>query len=178
MSEQDNIEKMRDCTAVVLDVSTLSDEEIDQLVELDNSIFPDMPVEKSEIVESLKSKGVQVALKNPEGKVVGLLTSLPHNQAIEYLLEDDPELKEDPSALYVESIGVHEEYRTFKNIRDIWIKFSEEAVRLGYTKVTGHFRVSQGLSDVVQKKLDGKFFRRMENWADFGEPFDYIEVEL
>jgi hypothetical protein len=41
-----------------------------------------------------------------------------------------------------------------------------------------HARVSQGLSGILQKRYGAKFFRRIENWYGFGEPFDYLELDL
>lgn len=41
-----------------------------------------------------------------------------------------------------------------------------------------HARVSIGLSKVLQKRYGAKFLRRLENWYNFGEPFDYLEIEI
>ena len=39
-------------------------------------------------------------------------------------------------------------------------------------------RVSTGLSKVLQSRYGAKFLRRIEKWHDFGEPFDYLEIEI
>lgn len=159
-------------------IENISEEQFKELVQLDKTIFPGMDVEESELRESFESEGVQVILRDEKEKILGYLTSLPHNEAIEFLLEDDPDLVSEVASLYIESIGILPEHRSLKNILAMWQIFQSKAKEKGYKKVTGHFRVSQGLSDVVQKRLGADFFRRMENWSDFGEPFDYLELDL
>lgn len=56
--------------------------------------------------------------------------------------------------------------------------FLYEARNRGYENVSMHARVSEGLSNIMQKRYGAKFFRRIENWHDFGEPFDYLEIDL
>jgi len=137
-----------------------------------------MGIEEAELRESFESEGVQVILKDGDENILGYLTSLPHHQAINFLLEDDPDLVPEQNALYVESIGILPEHRSIKNFAILWKAFRVRAIEKGFEKVTGHFRVSQGLSGVVQKRLGATFFRRIENWLDYGEPFDYLEADL
>lgn len=124
-----------------------------ELVEIDGEIFPGMKVEESELRESFYSEGIQVALRSDEGKMIGYLTSLPHNQAKNKMIEDDPELVEYSEAIYVESIGILEENRSIDNFLKIWNSFCKTAIDKGYKKITGHFRVSGRLSHVLQKNM-------------------------
>jgi len=56
--------------------------------------------------------------------------------------------------------------------------FRTSAQEKGFKKVTAHVRVVKGLSDVSQKRMGATKLRTIENWADFKEPFDYLEVEF
>lgn len=156
-----------------------TEEEIQEIISLDNEIFPpEMWVDASELKETLESAGVQTVLKGEGGKIVGYIISLPHNQAYPNLIELDPELKQEEQALYIESMGIIPKHRSLKNFLTLLHGFNDQARQVGFQKITGHFRVSQGLSSVLEKRFGGKKFRRIEDWAGFGEPFDYIEINL
>jgi hypothetical protein len=165
-------------TYTAVAIAKPNESDFKDILELDRAIFPGMEVEEEELRESFESKGVQVILRGSDGEAVGYITSLPHDEAYLFLKAGDPELEPRASAVYVESIGILPENRSLKNVRDMWEAFSDDAKEKGFTKVTGHFRVSQGLSTVAQKRFGGKFLRRLENWSGFGEPFDYIEIDL
>jgi len=52
-----------------------------------------------------------------------------------------------------------------------------EAQRRGIKKFSFHSRVQSGLSHILQKRYKAKFLRRIENWRNFEEPFDYLEID-
>jgi len=54
---------------------------------------------------------------------------------------------------------------------------AEEAKKRGYKKIFAHARVENNLSGLLQKK-GAKKLRTIDNWHDFGEPFDYLEIEI
>jgi hypothetical protein len=149
-----------------------------EFVKIDKEIFPGMEIEESELRETFESEGIQVALRDSQGVLIGYLLSVPYEQAITFLLPDDPLLSPKEKTLYVESIGILPTHRSIKNVLSIWNSLRDEAVKRGYNTINGHFRVSQGLSRVVQRKLNGKYFRTIENWVGYREPFDYLEINL
>lgn len=159
-------------------LETISEEDVDGILAIDKKIFPTMPVADEEIRGTLESDGVQVVLKDEESNLVGYVISLPHNEAYEFLNDIDPELASVEGGLYIESIGILPEHRSIKNLAALWDAFTSRAREKGYTKVTAHVRVSEGLSEVFQKRLKAVKHRTMENWADFNEPFDYLEFDL
>ena len=68
--------------------------------------------------------------------------------------------------------------REVESIIDELKSLNKEAKKRNYKKITMHARVSTGLSKVLQSRYGAKFLRRIENWHDFGEPFDYLEIEI
>lgn len=149
-----------------------------EFVDIDKKIFPDMSIEEDELRESFESDGVQVVLRDHNNDLIGYLLSVPYEQAILFLQQEDPLLVLRENTLYIESIGILPYHRSLKNILSIWGSLKDHAIKKGYKTVNGHFRVSQGLSQVVQKRLKGKYFRTIDNWVGYGEPFDYIEIGL
>ncbi len=163
-------------TSHVLDQVT--EEEVLAISDVDKKIFPDMPVPLEELRGSLMSEGVQVILNNSNAEIVGYITSLPHNEALKVLKELDAQIEEEKNGLYIESIGILPEHRSLSNILSIWKSFKENAKGKNFQKVTAHVRSSQGLSEIFQKRLNAKLVRTIDNWADFGESFDYLELDL
>lgn len=163
-------------TTNVIDV--VSEQEIQDILDIDKKIFPTMPVEEKEIRETLESNGVQILLRDIESKTVGYIISLPHDDAYEFLSETDPNIIKETDGLYVESIGILPEHRSLKNFNQLWRTFATEARQKGFKKITAHVRVSEGLSSVLQKRFGAVKFRTYDNWANFNEPFDYLEMGL
>ena len=75
-------------------------------------------------------------------------------------------------------MGITPEHRNLKNFLSLWKNFVSQTKQEGYIKITGHFKVSQGLSSVLEKRFGAKKFRRIENWCGYGEPFDYLEIDI
>ena len=159
-------------------LKSISEQDVQEILDIDKQIFPSMPVEEEEIRETLESEGVQVVLKDAKSKIVGYIISLPHEDAYEFLSEIDPNIENQVGGIYVESIGILPEHRSLKNFNQLWSTFAAEAQRKGFKKITAHVRVSEGLSAVLQKRFGAVKFRTYDNWADFNEPFDYLEMEL
>lgn len=170
-------ERETDATSALV-LNNISEEQLGDILSIDKEIFPTMPVAEEEIRETLESGGVQVVLKGADAKTVGYIISLPHAEAYEFLSDIDPELVAVDGGLYVESIGILPEHRSLKNFNQLWTTFAAEAKRKGFKKITAHARISEGLSDVLQKRFGAQKHRTLDNWADFEEPFDYIEIDL
>jgi ribosomal protein S18 acetylase RimI-like enzyme len=156
----------------------VTDEFVAEVKKLDDEVIPE---QMRYDIEDLKScfeveAGVHIAVRDQEGKLAGYLTSVPHNDEFDHLHEADPEFVKDDSALYIESVVMKN--GDFKTGLTLMNTLLEEAKNKGYNKITMHTRVSEGLSSALQKRYGAKFFRRIEDWYGFGEPFDYLEIEL
>jgi len=53
-----------------------------------------------------------------------------------------------------------------------------KAKKENFTKLVMHARVNNDFSKKLQEFYSARFLRRLENWHDFGEPSDYLEIDL
>jgi hypothetical protein len=159
-------------------VNSIDQPTLEEIQKLDDSVMPeDMKYESGDLKECFESKeGIHILVKNNNGEIIGYLTSLPKNIEYEFLHNEDPEFTMDDTSIYVESVVI--KGGDFANAKNVFNSFMQEAVDRGYKNVSMHARVSQGLSNVLQKRYGAKFFRRIENWYGYGEPFDYLEIYL
>ncbi|MEI7480144.1 MAG: hypothetical protein WCJ59_00780 [bacterium] len=159
-------------------VQSITNEELTEIKTLDDSMMPEqMQYDLKDLRESFESaNGVYILVRNNLGKIVGYLSSLPKNEEYDGLVEFDPEFAKNNSSLYIESILIKGGDLTI--LKKVFSTLTTEAKNKGYTNISMHTRVSQGLSDILQKRYGVKFFRRIENWYGFGEPFDYLEFDL
>jgi ribosomal protein S18 acetylase RimI-like enzyme len=113
-------------------------------------------------------------------QMVGYLLAMPHNDAVQELKEDDPDLKEDPMKYYIETVAVLPEFRRRKGLATMLYKLAEECHKRGTDKVSIHARVSNRLSEIIQNNYRVIEVRRIERWKYYNceEPADYIEIIL
>lgn len=159
-------------------VSAIDEDTLSQIKELDDSV---MPEKMRYNIEDLRDcfnfeNGVKILVRDEDKNIRGYLIALPKSEEYEDLHEKDPELLPDDKSLYLESIVIKD--GDLKTLIKVLATLREEAENRGYKNLSMHARVSEGLSNVLQKRYGAKFFRRIENWFDFGEPFDYLEIDL
>ncbi|MCD6471110.1 GNAT family N-acetyltransferase, partial [bacterium] len=149
-------------------VGEVNDELVNQLAEVEEAAFPpEMRLGEETIRSVLKSETPQIILKL-NNKPAAYILTIPATEMG----------TGGKDALYIWDIGARPEVRGIKTIKALYDKLIEEAKRRKYKKLTAHVRVSQHLSDVLQKRYGWKFIKRIENWAGFNEPFDYLEYNL
>jgi HEAT repeat protein/ribosomal protein S18 acetylase RimI-like enzyme len=163
---------------------------IEIISQLDESILQDiLSVEKASFPDQMQSnlEDLRKTLENPNGiqivvrsqdKVIGYLSSKPQKEAYEELKNWDPEIDQEDQTLYVESIAIKPEARDLRTFLKLGRVFIEEAKKRGYKKITMHARVATGLSSILQKRYGAKALRKIENWHNFEEPFEYLEINL
>jgi len=176
---ENNSENIPTNKYVISQLETPNIKDIEEIILLDNQIFPaEMWVEASELKKTIESGGVQTILKDENEKIVGYIISSPYEQVYSNLKEFDDNLTRETGVLYIGSMGISPKHRNLKNFLSLWKNFVSQSKQAGYTKINGHFRSSQGLSSIIEKRFGGKKVHRIENWAGFGEPFDYIEINI
>lgn len=158
----------------------LSPEQIGDIKAIDKQVFPQEMALPEEVVEAFLTnpKSAIAILKTPADSFVGYIVADPLETAFSDLKKEDKELALLPEAAYVESIAILPEYRSLKNFSSLIENFVSIAKEKGYKRITMHARTTNGLSDILQKRGKAKFERRIENWYGFGEPFDYLVIEL
>ena len=160
-------------------VKEFSQKDLREIEEVEKASFP--PAMQSDLEDLretlLQKKGVQIILREKGGKILGYLSSKPQDVAYKELKEWDKDFKPNKKALYVESIAIKPEARGLKTFLNMLKELKKQAAVEGYEKISCHARVQNGLSDFLQKRGARKL-RRIENWHNFGEPFDYLEIEI
>lgn len=142
------------------------------------SFPPEMQSNLEDLRETLEDKeGIQIITREEGGEIISYLSSKPLEKAYEQLRDYDPELKPEEGVLYVESIATIPESRDVGIFLKTLNTLKERARERGYKKITAHVRVQNNLSSLLQKKGARKI-RTIENWHNFGEPFDYLEIEV
>ncbi len=69
------------------------------------------------------------------------------------------------------------EVRNIRLFFDLLNTLKNEAKKRGFKKIACHARIENGLSKFLQKR-GAKKLKTIENSHDFGEPFDYLEIEI
>ena len=161
-------------------VSGINEDIVKAICEIEEASFPEQirssPEDIKEVLEN--RDGIHLLVKDKEGKILGNILSLRQSQEYDNLLDHDADFTNDGDALYIESIAVKPKNRDLGVFNSLLKSLNKEAKKRNYKKITMHARVSTGLSKVLQSRYGAKFLRRIENWHDFGEPFDYLEIEI
>ncbi len=161
-------------------ISDINEDILKEVSEIEEESFPkEIQSSPEDLKEVLENKdGIHLLVKNEEGKVLGNILSLRQSQEYDDLKNYDPDFANYEDALYIESIAVKPKSRKLEVFNSLLGAIGREAKDRNYKKITMHARVSTGLSKVLQKRYNAKFLRRIENWHNFGEPFDYLEIEI
>lgn len=174
------VDNEKKSTTKIEAISGYSEEILGQVLDIERESFPEeiqsSPENLKEILEN--SDGIHLLARDKDEKVVGALLSLRQSQEYEFLKDYDPDFANDENSLYVESIAIKPKSRSIEVANGLFKTLVEQAKERHFKKITMHARVSNGLSDVLQKRCGAKFFKRIENWYGFGEPFDYLEIEI
>jgi hypothetical protein len=132
---------------------------------------------ESYYIECLKDKAnINVVMRDNEGKVIGYVVAIPQSNVYEILKQYDPDMKDDPERLYVDTIQILPGKRQAFGIMKLINALIEEASKRGLNKFSMHVRKSNGLSRIILRLFPSTVcLRTIDNWYNFGEPFDYIE---
>jgi hypothetical protein len=160
-------------------LTKITPENLDEIYALESACYPpDMMETKEELQDSLESQGaICIAVRDLEGRMFGHVSCVDHNEEYEFMRENDPGFKKLENALHIETIDILPGKNDLKTLIALWDSLKDEAAASGYKKLTMYARADK-LSGILQKKGGAKFFRRMPNWYDMGEDFDYLEMDL
>jgi len=164
-------------------VKTFDADVLQNILSIERSSFPKAWIyDKAEEYygRMLSAKANINILLTETGQKIGYLLAIPHNDAVKDLSSDDPKMEGDLLKYYIETIAIRAEYRGKKGFSILLGKLIEECKKRGIHKISMHARVSNHLSEIIQKKLAITEIRRIEKWAyyNFEEPTDYIEATI
>ena len=151
------------------------------VINLENSSFPKEWIyddAEEYYMKMLKDKNNINIFLEDKGKRIGYILAIPHNNILEELKKEDPELKKDSKKYYVDTIEILPWYRGGKGVFLMIQLLFDECKKKGTKKISMHARVNNGLSRVIQRKYNAINIRRIEKWPfyNLNEPTDYIEI--
>ena len=160
-------------------INNLDDDTFEGIYEIEKEVSTDdMALVKEDLRAAMEKPGaLTVAIRNNE-KILGFIVALPNSEVYEELHDDDPEFTPDPDRLYVYDLAIGKEKRSLSNFLDLVRKLKGEASARNFKGLTMHTRVGEGLSGILQKRYGAKLLRTIDDWQGYGEPFDYLELEL
>ena len=161
-------------------ISGLSQRDLDGILDVESSVFPgQMQSGREDLRQTMENQnGAQIVIRSAQGEILGYLSSKPQSEACQELKGYDPQVRPEPGTLYVESIAIKPEARGLREFLSLGRLLFEEARRRNYKKISMHARVAEDLSAVLQKRYGAKSLRKIDNWHNFGEPFEYLEMEV
>jgi hypothetical protein len=115
---------------------------------------------------------VNVILRAPDGAV-----TIPQNRIRAEMISWDPAMPGDPGNLYIDLIQTLPGRRQITGLKTLLGGLCTEARQRGIGRISAHVRTATGLSRVVQKVVvDCRCLRRLDNWYDSGESFDFLDA--
>ncbi|MGB9847738.1 MAG: HEAT repeat domain-containing protein [Minisyncoccia bacterium] len=177
--EEETKEKAEHHRYLTTTIEEIDEDTLKKILAVEEASFPsEMQSGLEDLKETLANKkGIQIITKNEKNEIISYLSSKPLEDAYQELKEYDPELKPEKDVLYVESIATKPEARDARVFLRTLNTIKEKAKERGFKKIAAHVRVQNHLSDFLQKRGAQKL-RTIDNWHDFGEPFDYLEIEI
>ncbi len=148
-----------------------------QVLAIEAVSFPEVfRSELSAVIELLENQhSITVMLYDSTHTLIGFLFSVPQNEAWEKYHNEDPAMERQDHALYIENIAIEPGSRGQGHFEHLFSHFLDDARAKGYTKVTAHCRAAFGKRF---QKMGGVFKRTLPEWFHFGEPMDYIEMDI
>ncbi len=164
-------EKKEGIEIKIEEISRINSDLIEKINQLEKVCFPEELQTPAE--EYLAMKGLHFVLKK-DNQIIGNLSAV-ETEEIPSLVDRNHLNKE---TLYVWTIAIKPEARSLKNFNKLIKELYEKAKERKIKKLVMHARVNEHLSDILQARYGAKKIRRVENWLESGEPFDYLEIDL
>ncbi len=121
---------------------------------------------------------ILIMLRDSDGNV-GFLFAVPQNDAVQEFKNDDPLMKGNSGAYYIQNSAILPAYRKKMGLNKIITILREELRKKGVYRISMHARVSNGLSRTIQDRMKIIEIRRIDTWKYYGnqEPTDFILAE-
>lgn len=150
------------------------------LVALQQSAFPprmQFPNPEEYYRQGLSDRfNINVIARTTEDLIAGYLLAIPQDRVCAELRPWDPAMAENPRTLYIDLIQTLPGRRQTVGVKSLMAGLCREAGERGFDRLSAHVRTTTGLSRVMQRMMMGCCcLRRLDNWFDSGESFDYLE---
>jgi ribosomal protein S18 acetylase RimI-like enzyme len=126
----------------------------------------------------MEQHNVHIMLSDNE-KNVGFLFAIPHNDAVEELMNHDSLMEKDTGAYYIENVAILPAHRKTGAFGKMLMALRRELRKRGIFRISLHARVHNSLSKNIQKNMKMIEIRRINAWRFYAyeEPTDYIVAE-
>lgn len=164
----------------VEEIFGINEETLKQIFQVEKDCFPkQMQLEKEELRELIDNpESIKFIVRDANNRIFSYLVALSMDKEYQWLKDYDKELSPDEESLYLESIAIRPDIKPEKVLPDFLESLFKKAKQENFKKLAMHARVNNEFSKKLQEFYGARFFRRLENWYDFGEPFDYLEIDL
>jgi len=164
----------------VEEIFKVDEETLKQIFQLEKDCFPEqMQSDDKELRELIEDPElIKYIVRDANDRIFSYLAAVPMVKEYEWLKDYDKELSPDEKSLYLESIAIRPDIKPEKVLPDFLGALFKKAKNEKFNKLVMHARVNNEFSKKLQEFYAAKFFRRLENWHGFGEPFDYLEIDL
>ena len=164
----------------VEEIFKVDEETLKQIFQLEKDCFPEqMQSDDKELRELIEDPElIKYIVRDANDRIFSYLVAVPMVKEYEWLKDYDKEFSPDEKSLYLESIAIRPDIKPEKVLPDFLGALFKKAKNEKFNKLVMHARVNNEFSKKLQEFYAAKFFRRLENWHGFGEPFDYLEIDL
>ncbi len=181
--ENSGMSAMREKPFDVVVIRDADDEQIlEDILRLEKQCYPDgwqYPDAKEYYGDMLKRESSIHIFLREGNEAAGYLLGRPLSEAYNDLREYDPELHDDSTCFYLETIGVDPKFAGRRCGMQLLEAFRKEVLNRkgGYERISAHARKAIGsdLSGLIRKTYADVSVRSLPEWHFGGnEPYDYV----
>jgi ribosomal protein S18 acetylase RimI-like enzyme len=155
-----------------------SEELVKEILELEPFLPLNIQDTEEGIRENLNNRSYINIILKKDNRIIGYILSIPHNEAVRELKNDDMQMKEDDGRYYIDQIVVHPDFRKGMILLKLVYATFEEGVRRGFNKFSSHVLATDGLNKLMKRKFGKQLTeQRMVNLPIYNNaPFEYMEM--
>lgn len=158
----------------------VSDKVLKEILKIEEDSFPkQMRLDEESFKELLTDKeSINYIVRDNKGNAFSYLIALPLFKEYQWLKEHDRDILPERETIYLESVAIRPDIKPERVFPDLFGTLVKEAMEKNYKKISLHARISNNFSQKVQKYCQAKLLRHFDNWCNYGEPFDYLEIDF
>jgi hypothetical protein len=178
--ESNNPEEIQIQSSVEI-VENISDDTLSGIFSIEKEVSDDefSAIADDDLKSAIeKPRAITVVIRGADKNVLGFIIALPNNEVYEELHGDDTSFTNDSDSLYIYDLAIGDKERSLANFLNLIKTLAGEAKAKNFKRLSMHTRTSEGLSAILQKRYHAKLIRTLDDWQGYGEPFDYLELEI
>lgn len=133
------------------------DENVVRAILVLETLFPEkIKDEEEKIIQNLQNPlNINIIMKKG-GQIVGYALAIPHNDALDDLIGDDPEMMPDPHRYYIDKISMLPDLRKGLSFLRMVNAIFEEARKFDIHRVSSHVLCVNGLDRIIARMFGKK----------------------